>query len=93
VGKPGMVIMLPTKGYRKPAPTDARMSRMGSVKPLGAPAGHRGHSSEHRCRGCGLSFQFRHAGESITASTSLHAVQMTPSRLGWCHVHMREQSQ
>jgi hypothetical protein len=38
VGRPGMVIMLPTRGYRKPAPTDARTSRMGRVKPLGAPA-------------------------------------------------------
>jgi hypothetical protein len=38
VGRPGMVIMLPTRGYRKPAPTDARTSRIGSVKPLGAPA-------------------------------------------------------
>lgn len=33
-----MVIMLPTRGYRKPAPTEARMSRMGRVNPLGAPA-------------------------------------------------------
>ena len=34
-----MVIMLPTRGYRKPAPTEALMSRMGRVKPLGAPEG------------------------------------------------------
>lgn len=28
----------PTRGYRKPAPTEARTSRMGRTKPLGAPA-------------------------------------------------------
>mmetsp|Transcript_15187 Transcript_15187/g.37831 ORF Transcript_15187/g.37831 Transcript_15187/m.37831 type:complete len:484 (-) Transcript_15187:508-1959(-) len=32
-----MVIMLPTRGKRKPAPTDARTSLMGRVKPEGAP--------------------------------------------------------
>lgn len=34
-----MVIMLPTRGKRKPAPTLARTSRMGRMKPLGAPEG------------------------------------------------------
>ena len=33
-----MVIMFPTSGYRNPAPTLARMSRMGRMKPEGAPA-------------------------------------------------------
>jgi len=37
VGRPGIVIMLPTKGNTKPAPTEARTSRMGRIKPLGAP--------------------------------------------------------
>ena len=32
-----IIIMLPTRGTRKPAPTDARTSRMGRMKPLGAP--------------------------------------------------------
>ena len=32
-----IIIMVPTSGTRKPAPTDARTSRMGRMKPLGAP--------------------------------------------------------
>ena len=32
-----IIIMLPTRGTRNPAPTDARTSRMGRMKPLGAP--------------------------------------------------------
>jgi len=37
VGRPGMVLMVPTSGKRKPAPTEARTSLMGMVKPVGAP--------------------------------------------------------
>ncbi len=37
VGRPGIIIMSPTRGYKKPAPTDARTSLMGSTKPEGAP--------------------------------------------------------
>ena len=37
VGRPGIIIMSPTRGYRKPAPTDALTSLMGSTKPEGAP--------------------------------------------------------
>ena len=37
VESPGMVVMVPTKGYRNPAPTLALTSRMGKVKPVGAP--------------------------------------------------------
>lgn len=32
-----MVIMFPTRGYKKPAPTEALTSRIGSTKSLGAP--------------------------------------------------------
>ena len=37
VGRPGIIIMSPTSGYRKPAPTEAFTSRIGSTKPEGAP--------------------------------------------------------
>lgn len=39
-----MVITLPTSGNTKPAPAEARTSRMGRIKPLGAPA------ASHRSR-------------------------------------------
>ena len=36
-GRPGSVATLPARGYKKPAPTEARMSDMGKVYPLGLP--------------------------------------------------------
>ena len=35
--KHGMVLIVPSKGYRNPAPTLARTSRTGTVNPVGAP--------------------------------------------------------
>jgi hypothetical protein len=37
VPSPGMVRISPQIGYTKPAPTEARTSRTGSVQPVGAP--------------------------------------------------------
>ena len=37
VDSPGMVDMVPTRGYKNPAPTDALTSLMGMTKPVGAP--------------------------------------------------------
>ena len=37
VGNPGMVLMVPTKGNKKPAPMEALTSLMGMRNPLGAP--------------------------------------------------------
>merc|ERR1719186_260751 len=37
VESPGIVDMVPTKGKRKPAPTEALTSLIGIVKPVGAP--------------------------------------------------------
>jgi hypothetical protein len=37
VANPGMVLMSPTSATRKPAPADILASRMGRVKPVGAP--------------------------------------------------------
>ena len=36
-GSPGIVRISPSSGYRNPAPTEARMSRMSTRKPRGAP--------------------------------------------------------
>ena len=36
-GKPGSVSILPARVYKKPAPTEARMSVMGKVYPEGRP--------------------------------------------------------
>jgi len=37
VGRPGRVVIDPTSGYKNPAPTEARTSRMGRTNPVGAP--------------------------------------------------------
>lgn len=37
VGRPGIVLMVPTRGYMKPAPMLALTSLMGITNPLGAP--------------------------------------------------------
>ena len=37
VDSPGMVDIVPTKGYKNPAPTDALTSLMGMTNPVGAP--------------------------------------------------------
>ena len=37
VDSPGIVVMVPTRGYRNPAPTEALTSRIGMVNPVGAP--------------------------------------------------------
>jgi len=53
---PGIVIIVPTSGIKKPAPTEARTSRMGRTKPLGAPAARVCmdvcHGLDHWLEGC-----------------------------------------
>lgn len=47
VGRPGMVGMSPTNGNKKPAPHEARISRIGKTKPSGAPGPHTAHHTYH----------------------------------------------
>jgi hypothetical protein len=78
-----MVIMLPTKGYRKPAPTDALISLMGSVKPLGAPAGHPGHSGIYRLPWCVLACK---AGIRLRLQISIQGCPLQAQKLpDSCH--------
>jgi len=43
---PGMVDIVPQSGYKKPAPTLARRSRTGTVKPVGTPLRSPSHEND-----------------------------------------------
>ena len=79
MGSPGIIIMSPTKGTRKPAPTDALRSLMGNTNPDGAPCSQRRERVSLQTFKIAPSRGLLHQQQLVQATGSSHACANAPA--------------